>query len=197
MEKGCWPKEDPDHEYIEGRIRYSTRRLKDKCRFTKEECEDVAQDLRVHLLLRLSSFDPQRAKRRTFISRIIENHAHTITHARYAAKRNPHQVAYSLDAQIDANNPGSGMRRDYLTEDEYYESLRGSTPVEARRDLKISLSILIDQMPELLRQVCELLYAGYTLKDAARILNIHRSTAHDRKAQIRRRLRAAGFEKIS
>jgi len=142
----------------------------------------------------LPAFDPRRAGRRTFISRIIENHAHTLTQARYAAKRDPRREAGSLDCQIDPHDLESDSHRDYVDEDTYYAGLRGSTPVEAKHDLEISLSVAMNQMPQPLRQVCKLMYEGYTMTDIAQILNIHRSTVDDRKAEIRRRLRAAGFE---
>ncbi len=193
MERGCWPKEDHDHRYIDNRIQHRVRQLKEACHLSQEDCKDMAQEFRLDLLLRLPAFDRKKAQRRTYIARLIEHHAHTLVKARFAVKRDPHREAGSLDTPMDITKPESDLRQNYLDEDTYYRGLRGTSPVEDRHDLTLSLSMMLNWMPDPLRQVCWLLYEGYTVTDIARTLNLHRSTVHERKAEIRRRLRSAGF----
>lgn len=194
MSRTHWPTEDPDREYIEGRIRFWTNRLTKRFQLTEEGREDTAQILRVHLLLRLPAFDPSRASRRTYISRLVQNRAITLAEEGRASKRDARQEAYSLDRLIDAEDPEAGTRRDLVNADDYHDRLSDRTPAEARQDLAISLSVVVARMPERLRHVGELLLQGYSVTDIADQLGVHRCTASGHVAEIKRRLRAAAFE---
>lgn len=192
---GRQPAWDEDHEFIEGRIHYWIGRLARPLRLSAEDCEDLAQDLRLDLIRRLPAYDASRASRRTFISRVVANHACTLAVARRAAKRDSRRVAYSLDAPADADDPASETHGGLLTEDDLDPQFRvGRAVREARADLKISLSLAGVRMPAPLRRVCDLLGEGYSVTEIACQLEVHRCTVHERKTELRRWLRAAGFD---
>lgn len=195
MARARQPAWDADQEFIEGRIHYWICRLARPLRLSAEDCEDLAQDLRLDLIRRLPAYDASRASRRTFISRIVANHALTLAVALEAAKRNPRQVAYSLDAPANQDGPGGETRGDTLCEDDLDSQVRvGHATREARADLKISLSLAQARMPAPLRRICDLLGEGYSVTEIAGHLEVHRSTIQERKRELRRWLVAAGFE---
>jgi RNA polymerase sigma factor (sigma-70 family) len=194
MRKVCWSREDLDYAYIESRIQYWANQLGRSFRLDEEDYMDIAQKLSIALLVKLPMYDPSRASRKTFISRIIENHASTLAKARVAAKRDPHRVKCSLDASNDPHDPESETRRELLNADNYRGGVCVCVSGEADRDLAYSLAKVLGQMPEPLQQVCEKLYEGFTPTEIAKDLDVHRSTVYERMEKIRRRLQDSGFK---
>ena len=194
MPRAYWTGEDPDREFIENRVHYWAHKLAKTQRPAAEDREDMEQALRLDLLLRLPRFDARRASRRTFISRVVEHHALTILEQRRAAKRDQSLVKKSLDAPTDPDSPEAGTHGDLISDDDYHDRLSDRTPAEVQRNLALSVSIALAGMPKTLRRTCELLHEGFTVTEIAAQLGLHRCTASGHVAEIRRRLRARGFE---
>ncbi|MBA4389108.1 MAG: hypothetical protein C0404_14140 [Verrucomicrobia bacterium] len=194
MRKVCWSREDPDCAYIESRIQYWANHLGRSFRLDEEDYMDIAQKLSIVLLVKLPKYDPSRASRKTFISRIIENHACTLAKARVAAKRDARKMKGSLDAPSDPHDSKSEMLRDILSADNYRGGLCVCASGEDERDLALSLAGAMGRMPGQLQQVCKLIFEGHSMTDIAQILDVNRSTVYERMEKIRKRLHDSGFK---
>jgi RNA polymerase sigma-70 factor (ECF subfamily) len=69
----------------------------------------MEQDLVLDLLARLPSYDPARAERKTFISRVVKHRVATLLDARRAACRDVAQETLSLDAPCPVDGDADGM----------------------------------------------------------------------------------------
>lgn len=193
MARTYWSQDDPDREYIEERIRHQVNKLMTACRLFPHEREDMAQEFRLDLLQRLESFDPGKASRRTYISRLIRHHAQTLADARYAKRRDPRREAGSLDRPVDPGDSESLTFNEALDTDVYNANLKGSLRLEYKQDLALSVSRVLARLPPFHRDICMLMIEGYSVSDIGRILNIHRSTVYDRLDLIRKRFRDVGL----
>src|SRR3989339_1704543 len=167
---------DEDQLFIERTVSYWTQRLIGDLRLARWEREDLQQELLLHLIRRLSAFDPGRASRRTFISRIVANRFKSIIEERQALKRDTRKDARSLDSPAHRDRPDGHARVDLLSNDTYRRRLTDCDLTdEERRDMKIDIQILLGRMPARERAICRLLYRGEPASGIARQLKIHRS----------------------
>lgn len=189
-----WPINDPDYQYIEGKIHGWIRQFAGPNRFTKEDCEDVAQELWMHVFEKRDSYIAGRASRRTYFSRIIDNRGNSLVEKRNAAKRDIRQVAYSLDDLVDPDDGDSEARGANQSSDEYQRNFYGRRASDSQRlELSIDLSALLRDLPVRLQLVGELLKDDETPAEIARLLKRNRSTIYDRIAQLQCRLQDAGY----
>jgi RNA polymerase sigma-70 factor (ECF subfamily) len=80
--------------YVVLKIRYQAKLLTRSRAFSTSDIEDIKQELMFDLVRRLPSFNPARAGKNTFISRVVENHAASMIESAMAGKRGygiPHQ----------------------------------------------------------------------------------------------------------
>ena len=96
-------------EYGEWLIRHKARQLVGREGFTESDREDLEQELRTDLLLRLPKYDAERASRKTYIARLVDHKVATIIEARRAAKRDWRRVC-SLDEEL-TNGEGQPVDR--------------------------------------------------------------------------------------
>jgi RNA polymerase sigma factor (sigma-70 family) len=99
-------------------IRYKVRKMfPNACGYTKEDREDKEQDLWVQITLGMRRFDPSRASRRTFSTRIVNSKINTLMDHDRAQKRDrgrrsadlpeglsdPHQHPSDTDRRLDVS----------------------------------------------------------------------------------------------
>ncbi len=173
-------------------VRHKARQLIRRPEFTASDRTDIEQELFLDLLTRLPRFDATRAKRTTFVDRVVNNRVATLLEARTAAKRNPARCVASLDA--DANDDEGHAEPVWATLDQRMGRSDGRTPRDdARlRDLRFDVGAAMSDLPEDLRDLAGHL-SRQTPTEVARANGVPRRTVRDRIARIRGRFERAGL----
>lgn len=186
---------DPDQRYIDQRIKCAIVGLIYQYGLTPTDIEDLRQEFILDLLKRLKAFRPEKAARRTFISRLVQNHARTIVEFRTAQIRDVRQNADSLDKEIEEGDLDGETKLDQLSNDDYKAWFGyGSSTDEDLLDLSLDLKSAVGKLPPRQRSICEALSKEQTKTEIARALKVSRATVHADIQVIRRRLVRAGIE---
>jgi RNA polymerase sigma-70 factor (ECF subfamily) len=178
-------------EYGADLIRYKARQLIGKAGFTEDDRPDLEQELMIDLLQRMRHFNPAKAKKTTFMARIVEHHILTILEARYAQCRDWRLCKISLNIPV-YNDENAAELIDLLDSE---GSLKGATH-EPRdilaHDIRMDIDRVIATLPKELRDLCERLQVN-TMAEIARDLGIPRTTLYDRLSKLREVFREAGL----
>lgn len=86
--------------YVHDLIRIKARQLIGKAGFTAADKEDIEQELMLDLLQRLKKFDPTKAKRTTFMVRVVNHRIASLIEERQARCRDWRLCLDSLDEPI-------------------------------------------------------------------------------------------------
>ena len=167
-------------EYAVRLISVRARQLVGKAGITESDCEDIEQELTLHLLQQSESYDPQRASVHTFVACVIENKVGDILDHRRAARRDRSRTEFSLNDTVRDEEGG---------ETELAATIPAEAdPPEKLRDLAIDLAELLPQLPASLRVLCERLKTR-GISEVARETGLPRWTIYESLKKLRRRLR--------
>ncbi len=184
---------EAERTYIDQTIRYWAHiRSKSFCR-TREDCEDLAQDLHHHLWKQLDRYDPNRASRRTFIAMVVESRFQTLRRSAQTERRG-HGVEH-----FTWNNPlggpgGQGPDLEDLVslDDALHLTKRHGLTQEERGDLALDCKWVVEQLEPFEAAACRLL-PEMSKAEAARRLGVPRTTLQDVTRRIAHKLEAAGM----
>ncbi len=167
-------------EYARKCITNKARQLIGKYGFTESDREDIEQELVVDLLQRLPKFDPSRAKRNTFIVRLIEHKVADIIEYRKAAKR-------------DYRKRRNGVDLDLIDGDDYRVRMgRTSRSALELVDLVADLEAAEKKLPENLREFSDRLRTE-TILEISHATGIPRTTLYESIEKLRRHFEQAGL----
>jgi len=145
------------------------------------DADDIAQDLSLDLLERGRRFDPGRASFPTFVDRVTAHRVASL--AAPTARLRAERAMLDLDAPLDGDGQGSTETLgDRLAETAALDGARPDTT--AAHELREDVNRLLRALPPALRAVAEAL-REMSVAEAARALNLHRSTIYARIAAIR------------
>jgi len=171
-------------EYANDLIRSKARTLIGKAGFTSADCEDIEQELALDLLVRLENYDPQKSKRSTFMTRVVEHRIATLLEERRAACRDWRLCRESLDdpaRQEDDDATPHGEHR--------------ADPSAVDGDdiaLTLDLQAALDASPGDLHELWDLMLKANMYR-IAQDTGIPRTTLYYRLKRLRHALRAAGL----
>ena len=180
-------------KYAADLIRHKARQLVGKAGFTEDDRPDLEQELMIDLLQRMRHFNPAKAKKTTFMARIVERHISTILEARFAQCRDWRLCQTSLNEPLDNGEGDTTERIDFLDSE---GSLSGGTRETRERlahEIRMDLGQAIASLPEELRDLCLRLHDS-TMAEVAREMGIPRTTLYDRLNKLRDAFREAGLE---
>jgi RNA polymerase sigma-70 factor (ECF subfamily) len=166
-------------KYAADLIRHKARQLVGKAGFTEDDRPDLEQELMIDLLQRMRHFNPAKAKKTTFMARIVERHISTILEARFAQCRDWRLCQTSLNEPLDNGEGDTTERIDFLDS----EGSLGSG---------MDLDRAIASLPEELRDLCVRLHDS-TMAEIAREMGIPRTTLYDRLSKLRDAFSEAGL----
>lgn len=179
---------EPPHldRFVWGIIRRKVRGLMGRCGFTKQDREDLKQELVLRLLQAMPSFDPNQGHWNVFVTTVIERAAGKIKRHRRAQKRQFDKEC-SLEALLEE------------TDEEQTEILQQTEPEVRRelaaRDLQIDMAEFLATLPDDLRDLAERLQ-WKCLSEVARELRLPRTTLQRRFDRLRQRFLEAGWETL-
>jgi len=183
------------NDYAETLIHHKARQLVGTAGFTRDDIEDLEQEMRLDLLERLPKFDPNKATYNTFVSRLVERKISNLIRHRTQEMRDFRCEEGSIHDPIPSSRGGDTEveRIETVTQDEQDFRLdRHTRSAEERRDLKLVISLALEKLPADLRELAELLQA-MSITEAACELDIPRNTLYGRVARLRRAFEAMGL----
>lgn len=176
------------NDYAEELIHHKARQLVGTAGFTRDDVEDLEQEMRLDLLERLPKFNPNKATYNTFVSRLVERKICNLIRHRTQEIRDFRCEEGSIHDVVESGDSGDEKveRIETVTQDEQDFRLgKHIRSAEARRDLQLDISLVLPKLPPKLRKPAELLQT-VSITTAARKLGIPRSTLYDRIARLRR-----------
>jgi RNA polymerase sigma-70 factor (ECF subfamily) len=174
-------------------IRYKARRLVGVAGFVRDDVDDIEQELVIDVLARLGRYDLCRAKRETFISRIVDHHIATLIEARRAGVRDYRREEGSLDERLVGEDGGIGESAQVTSSPAHTRKILGS----ARRDeeigaLRVDLEKLFAELPEDQRALCERLKTS-SVTEISEETGVPRGTVYEHIGKLRSRFEKAGL----
>jgi RNA polymerase sigma-70 factor (ECF subfamily) len=160
-------------------IQHKARQLINKYGFTRDDYDDLQQDMMLDLLRRLTNYDPTRAGLSTFVARIVDRKVSTLIRHQRQMKRDYRHKVYPLDAQVEDQDGQPRGLDEVLSQDAYDGEIgRHDRPEAERLDLRLDLSLVLDELPEDLRDLAHRLQTR-TVAEIARELGVPRSTLYE------------------
>jgi RNA polymerase sigma-70 factor, ECF subfamily len=160
-------------------IRHKARQLINKYGFTRDDYDDLQQDMTLDLLRRLSKYDPSRAGLSTFVARVVDRKVSTLIRHQKQEKRDFSVRILRLDAEVDGQDGEPLGLDEILSQDAFDEEVaRYDRPEAERLDLRLDLSLVLDELPEELRELARRLQTR-TMAEIARELGVPRSTLYE------------------
>ena len=184
---------DGIEDYAVQTIKCKARQLIGSAGFTESDLEDLEQELIIDLLLRLSKYNPDRAQRNTFITRVVDHRIATILEKRTAGKRDWRLCTASWSDWIKLEEGGSVERLEAYDLEEYLRQTgRLSRKSVDRLDLSIDLRRVIASLPPELRALCERLQSE-SVTGISRDTGIPRGTLYERIKKLHDLFEDAGL----
>ncbi len=171
---------NPIDHYAMDRIDFRVRRLAIQFNLSQDEQEDYRHDMVVELLSAFSRFDPGKAKRETFVNRVLDKFVKYITRIRCTHRRR------ACDSPIHFDDIAPGFQP---VDD---DPPKGQRDEQGQRELRLDMKAALGHMPKRLQRVCRLLMDFGPAKAAAQ-LGICRQSIYRNIAEIRQYLTAAGL----
>ncbi|HPF34960.1 MAG TPA: sigma-70 family RNA polymerase sigma factor [Candidatus Nanopelagicales bacterium] len=166
--------------YARDVIRHKARQLIGKYGFTRDDYDDLQQEMMLDLLRRLGKYDPSKAGLNTFVARIVDRKVSTLIRHQRQEKRDYRRQVCSLDAQVEDQDGQARGLDEVLSQDAYDDEVaRHDRPEAERLDLRLDLSLVLDELPEDLRQL-PLRLQSRTVAEIARELGVPRSTLYEK-----------------
>jgi RNA polymerase sigma-70 factor (ECF subfamily) len=166
--------------YARDVIRHKARQLIGKYGFTRDDYDDLQQEMMLDLLRRLGKYDPSRAGLSTFVARIVDRKVSTLIRHQRQEKRDYRRPVCSLDAQVEDQDGQARGLDEVLSQDAFDDEIaRHDRPQAERLDLRLDLSLVLDELPDDLRQLALRLQTR-TVAEIARELGVPRSTLYEK-----------------
>ena len=175
-------------------IRYKARQLVGQAGFTASDRDDLEQELILDLLGRLPKYDPRRARRNTFIARVVEHRIATLIEARKAGIRDYRRCRCSLNDRFEDEEGRSVERSETLDQEDYLlRTGAQSRPSEELSALAIDMAAVFEGLPSGLRDLCRRL-GTETVTEISRDTGIPRGTIYESIRKLREIFEDAGLE---
>ena len=174
-------------------IRIKAHQLLGKAGFTENDRHDLEQELIIDLLQRMRHFNPAKAKKTTFIARIVERHIATLLEARHAQCRDWRLCRVSLNTPHENDKGDTWELIDRVDSQGILGNCEPDIRESSANNLHMDIERVLDTLPEDLRDLCERLRES-NMAEIARETGVARTTLYDKLARIREAFRKAGLD---
>jgi len=169
-------------------VAFKSHQLAGRYGFSRDDAEDIQQELLLDLLRRSRSYDGRRCARQTFAHRVVENRASDLIAFQTAACRDFRICRLSLDAPV-----GSIHGEPFTLADMIADTRPGHTECDWR--LRWDVRQAIAALPEEHAAICKLLLLGENALSVAARTRASRATLYRRLRKIRRHFDEAGLRR--
>ena len=166
--------------YVIDRIDYRVRQLTLRFGLSEHEQEDYRSDMAADVYTAMRRFDPGKAKRETFVNRVLDRFMLHATRSRCNRLKRPCLNPIGFADIAEAYEPISN------------DPPKGEHTEVDLIELRLDVEQVIGEMPDRLRQASRLLME-MSPADAARAMGIHPCSIYRIMARIREQLAAAGL----
>ena len=175
-----------------GIVKRKVRQIIGRAGYTRQDKEDLEQELLTRLLQGLRSFDPDVAHRKSFVTAIVERAVATILRDAEAQKRDHRRIS-SLQRLVNLTDEGPTELAETIGDREYNgRRCRDPRSDEDLAQLVTDLAEVIDSMPD---ELCDLAKRMKTqsISAIAREIGVPRTTLNDAVRRLRQRFEQAGL----
>lgn len=177
-------------QFTRGIIRRKIKQLIGRAGFTKQDRDDIEQDLYVRVLQSLPHFNPNQAHRNKFITAVVERYVANILRNKQAEKRDHRRIS-SLNVTIEITDEGPTELAQTIGDRELDARLgRQRRSEEELAQLALDLADMISTLPESWRTLLEL-RKTQSMPEIATEMGIPRTTLNEWMRRIRRRFESA------
>jgi RNA polymerase sigma-70 factor (ECF subfamily) len=181
------------NDYAVRIIKHKARQLVGRYGLTFFDREDLEQELMIDLLQRMRHFNPAKAKKTTFMARIVERHIATILEARHAQCRDWRLCRVSLNTPHESDKGDTWELIDRVDSEGTLGTCQPDTREIEINNLRIDVERVLNTLPEDLRDLCERLHES-NMAEIARETGVARTTLYDKLTRIREAFREAGLD---
>ena len=175
-----------------GIVKRKVRQIVGRAGYTRQDKEDLEQELLTRLLQGLRSFDPDVAHRKSFVTAIVERAVATILRDAEAQKRDHRRIS-SLQRLVDLTDEGPTELAETIGDREYNgRRCRDPRSDEDLAQLVTDLAEVIDSMPGELRDLAKRMKTQ-SISAIAREIGVPRTTLNDAVRRLRQRFEQAGL----
>jgi RNA polymerase sigma-70 factor (ECF subfamily) len=163
-------------DYALETVHHKARQLVGKAGYTKDDLDDIKQDLLVDLLERLQRFDSAKATYNMFVACVVDRKISNMLRDHQAEKRDRRREDCSLNDEIDDGDEVPVQRLATMSQDKY-DIRTGRSPwsAEEREHLRLDIETVLAGLPPDLRRAAELLQTLPTAQ-VAREMGVARAT---------------------
>jgi RNA polymerase sigma-70 factor (ECF subfamily) len=179
--------------FTRGIIRRKIKQLIGRAGFTKQDREDLEQELYARVLQSLPHFNPDQAHRNKFITTVVERYVANILRNKQAVKRDHRRIS-SLNVMIEITDEGPTELAQTIGERELDARLfRRRRSEEELAQLALDLADVIATLPASWRTLLEL-RKTQTMPEIANEMGVPRTTLNEWMRRIRQRFEKAGMK---
>ncbi len=178
--------EDID-EHSRWLVRHKAEQLVGHYGFTESDVEDIEQELIIHLLLRLRSYDPSRGARTTFVESVVKNKLRNIIKdERQSGSYDYRLIGKSLDECVAGDGEDGLVFGDVLSSDAIsFSSGRSKRTAAEQSELRVDMNRALSAMTSEMRELCAKL-ADSNIADIARETGLPRHKIQWLRTRIKR-----------
>ena len=177
---------DPTHlDYASRLVKFKVRRICRRHGLSKSDEEVIANDLRTHLDLRMSRYDPSRGKITTYIDRVVRRWLVSYLRHHFAEKRDPRREECSLNEPV--------LDADGRKVDRHETTPEAASTRQRLLELERDVAHVLAQLPDDLRAVALALPFG-TQHSVGTELGISRRATPKAIKELREIFRGAGLD---
>jgi RNA polymerase sigma-70 factor (ECF subfamily) len=175
-----------------GIVKRKVRQIIGRAGFTKQDRQDLEQELIARLLHSLRSFDPKQAHRKAFVTAVVERDVANILRDKQAEKRDHRRIG-SLHVMIEVTEEGPTELADTIGDREFNaRRCRDPRSAEDLAQLASDLAEVVAALPDELRDLAERLKTE-SISAIAREVGVPRTTLNDTVRRLRQRFEQAGL----
>ncbi|MCG3127357.1 MAG: hypothetical protein CHACPFDD_02216 [Phycisphaerae bacterium] len=142
-------------DYAEKLIQIKARQLARRSDFRSSDDEDLAQEMRRHLLRRAHLFDAKRGSLNTFVARVVDSWIASLLRGRRRQKRAAARDAVSLEgARVVTGGVNTTLREALSAERVRGRSDESPDDEITRQELIAAVARVVSALPPLLRDIC-------------------------------------------
>ena len=176
-------------EYELTLIRIKSKKMIGKTGFLPDDLEDIRQELILHLLQRLPSYDPSKSSRHTFINDVIDNKIIDLVREKISQKRDFQSAPWSLDAAVCASNISGAVTEKSLPWNRDRKMMSEFELFEMREDI----IRVLEKLPPNLQEICIRLLQD-NICTVAEETGIPKATLIDHLKKIRNHFEISGLK---
>jgi RNA polymerase sigma-70 factor (ECF subfamily) len=179
--------------FTRGIVRRKINQLIGRAGFTRQDGDDLQQDLFLRVLQSLALFNSNQGHRNKFITAVVERHVANILRNKQAEKRDHRRIS-SLNVMVSIGEDEATELAETIGQREL-DARRGRHPRtdEELAQLAQDMTEMIATLPDELRELAERMKTQ-SVAEIARDMGIPRTTLHESVRRMRQRFEKTGLK---